>query len=211
MARRPRPGDGRPLQRYRWWQLFSRSLFHLHRRGPDGSAEVWSIDVRHGGDDGGVVWAELYRDGRNDARSKLPAAFSVPGGTIQVATSGYGIKRCHYVTDDGTSRVLVPDPASAEGRRARLDRTRPVLSKAIGTVSVVILLVGLVLGVPQIIEDITRIPPIADAVGTFVSPVRLPIWANVSLLVATLLASTERALRMRYNWILDGGVFDGDL
>jgi len=211
MARKPRPGDGHPLQRFRWWQLFSRSLFHLRRRGPDGTAEAWSVEVRHGGDSNGEVWAKLYRDGRNEARSKLPAAFSIPGGTIQVATSGYGIKRCHYVAEDGTSWVLVPDPASAEGRRTRLDRTRPGLSKAIGAVSVIVLLVGLVFGVPQIIEDITRIPPIADAIGTFDSPVRLPLGANISLLVATLLASTERALRMRYNWILDGGVFDGDV
>lgn len=73
-----------------------------------------------------------------------------------------------------------------------------------------VLLIALVLGVPQIVEDITRIPPVADAVGTFVSPFHLPAWTNISLVVAGLAASTERALRMRYNWILDGGLFDGD-
>ena len=210
MLRKAKPGDDHPLQRYRWWQLFSRSLFHLRRDGIAGAPEVWSVDVRHGGDSNGEVWALLYLDGRNHSRSKLPAAFRIPGGSIEVATSSYGLKRCHYVADDGTARMLVPDPASAEGRRARLDRTRPALSRAIGVVSVVVLVIALVLGVPQIIEDLTRIPPVADAVGTFISPFHLPAWANISLVVAGLVASTERALRMRYNWILDGGLFDGD-
>lgn len=210
MVRRARPGDDHPLQRYRWWQLFSRSLFHLELDGVAGAPEHWSVDVRHGGDSNGEVWALLYLDGRNQARSKLPAAFRIPGGIVEVATSSYGLKRCHYVADDGTTRMLTPDPASAEGRRARLDQNRPALGRAIGIVSVVVLVIALVLGVPQIIEDITRIPPVADAVGTFVSPIRLPAWTNITLVVGALVASTERALRLRYNWMLDGGLFDGD-
>ena len=74
----------------------------------------------------------------------------------------------------------------------------------------VVLIIALVLGVPQIIEDITRIPPIADAIGTFDSPIHLPALANISQVVGGLVASTERALRMRYNWILDGGLFEGE-
>lgn len=210
MVRRARPGDDHALQRFRWWQPFSRSLLHLRLPGVTDAPEIWSVDVRHGGDDNGEVWALLYLDGRNQARSKLPAAFRIPGGTIEVASSAYGLKRAHYVAHDGTTRMLVPDPASAEGRRARLDRSRPRLSRTIGAVSVAVLVVALILGVPQLIEDITRIPFIADAVGTFVSPIHLPTWTNISLLVAAAVASTERALRMRYNWILDGGLFDGD-
>ena len=175
MARKVQPGDGHPLKRYRWWQLFSRSLFHLRLDGIAGAEEVWSVDVRPGGDSNGEVWAKLYLNGYNHARSKLPAAFAVSGGTIEVAISGYGIKRCHYVTDDGTPRMLAPDPGSAEGRRARLDRAHPVLSRTIAAVSVLVLIIALVLGVPQIIEDITRIPPVADTVGTFVSPFHLPV------------------------------------
>ncbi len=66
------------------------------------------------------------------------------------------------------------------------------------------------LGVPQIAQQITEIPPIADRVGVFTSPIHLPGWLNVTVLVATVLASTERALRLRYHWLLDGGAFDGD-
>lgn len=209
-ARRVQPGDGHPLPRYRWWQPFFRSLFHLRLDPAESGTQTWSVDVRHGGDADGNVLAHLYRDGAHHARSKLPAAFAVPGGTIEVVTSGYGLRRCHYVRADGTERQLMPDPASAEGRRARLARTHPVLSRGVGAVSMVVLLVALVLGLPQLAEQITQIPPVAEHLGTVTSPVHLPGWANVSLVVATLLASTERALRLRYHWLLDGGLFDGD-
>ncbi len=209
-AERVQPGDGSPLQRFRWWQPFTRSLLHLTLPADDGRAQTWSVDVRHGGDDNGVVWARLYLDGRLEARSKLPARFPVPGGDIEVVHSGFGLKRCHYVAADGTERQLVPDAASAEGRRARLDRSHPVAGRLIGLVSLVVLVIGLVLGVPQIVEEVSQIPPVAERFGTFTSPVQLSAGLNIGILVATLLASTERALRLRYNWLLDGGLFDGD-
>jgi hypothetical protein len=157
------------------------------------------------------VRARLYRDGRHQATSKLPAELPVTGGAIAVATSGYGLKRCHYVPHDGgPERQLTPDPASAEGRRARLEREHPAASRTIGFVSWAVLAVALVLGVPQIVEQISQIPPVAERVGTFTSPIHLTGAVNVALVVATLLASTERALRLRYHWLLDGGLFDGD-
>lgn len=208
--RRTKPGDGHPLQPYRWWQLFSRALFHLRIRTTDGTPQTWSVDVRLWGDADGVVVAQLYQDGVNRARSKLPAALPVPGGEIEVVASSYGLKRCHYVADDGSVRQLTPDPRSAEGRRAGLDRRHPALSRGISVASVGVLVIGVALGAPQIAEQITAIPVVADNLGTFVSPVHLPAWANIGLLVATIVASTERALRLRYNWLLDGGLFDGD-
>ena len=212
MARRRKvtPGDGHRLPRYRWWQPFSRALFHLRTPGDDGIPHTWSVDVRIGGDADGEVRAHLYLDGLHHAASKLPAAFPVPGGTVEVAASGYGLKRCHFVGADGVRRQLSPDPASAEGRRASLDRDHPVLSRLIGVVSVLVLIVGVIFGVPQLLEQLTLIPPIAERVGTFVSPIRLPAELNIALVVGTVVASTERALRLRYNWLLDGGLFDGE-
>ncbi|KAA9135957.1 hypothetical protein [Microbacterium caowuchunii] len=204
-----KPGDGHRLPPYRPWQLISRSLFHLRLTGGDGAVQTWSVDVRHGGDPDGEVRARLYRDGAHQATMKLPATFPVPGGRIEVVGSTYGLKRCHYVRDDGSELQLTPDPSSGEGRRARLDRTRPALSRSLSIASVSILVVAAVLGVPQIIEQITLIPPIAEHIGTFSTPFSLPAWANISLVLAALAASTERALRLRYNWILDGGLFDG--
>lgn len=170
----------------------------------------WSIDVRLWGDSDGEVRAKLYRDGLQHAISKLPAAFPVPGGAVEVVASSYGLKRCHYVTEAGQERQLVPDPASAEGRRARLEHNHPALGRALGVISVAVLVVALILGLPQIAEQITQIPPVAERVGTFTSPVALPAWFNIALTVAAILASTERALRLRYHWLLDGGLFDGD-
>lgn len=205
-----KPGNGHSLPNYHWWQMFSRSLFHLRLASEGGTPQTWSVDIRHGGDSDGEVWAQLYRDGVNQARSKLPAAFAVPGGTIEVAVSGYGLRRLHYVTLAGAERQLVPDPASAEGRRARLARTNPVLSRAVALASAGVLVAALVIGLPQIIEQLTQFPPIAERVGSFASPLRFPAWANIALLLPSVAASTERALRLRYNRILDGGFFDGD-
>ncbi|MBO3095284.1 hypothetical protein [Cellulomonas dongxiuzhuiae] len=205
------PGDGRTLTPYRPWQLLTRSLFHLQLTDPAGAPRTWSVDVRHGGDDAdGEARADLYVDSLHHATAKLPAAFPVPDGTIEVAASGYGLRRIHHVGADGSARQLVPDPASGEGRRARLDRTHPALSRSLALASAAVLLVALLLGVPQVVEQLTQIPPVAQTVGAWVSPVRLPDEVNIALVVATIAASTERALRLRYSRILDGGFFSGD-
>ncbi|WP_375001549.1 hypothetical protein [Aeromicrobium sp. CTD01-1L150] len=208
-ARRVKPGDGHALKRYRWWQLLSRTLFHLRLPGGDGTQETWSVDVRLWGDDDGEVRAHLYRDGRHHARSKLPATFPVSGGTVEVVASTFGLRRCHYVSSEGLERQLEPDPATAEGRRLHLARRRPVLSRVVGAASMAVLVVAVAIGLPQVVQEISQIPPVARTIGSFTSPVQLPAALNVALLVATLVASTERALRLRYHWLLDGGLFDG--
>ena len=206
-VQRVKPGDGRPLKRFRWWQMFlGRALLHLQLTGDDGRRVVYSVDVRHWGDkDDGEVRARLYRDGRHHAESKVPAFFPVEGGTIEVATSGFGVKRCHYVTLDGAERQLTPDLKSAEGRRARLERDHPSVSRLIGFVSVVMLIVGVGVNLVQLAEQISRIPPIAENIGVFESPIHLPLWLNITLGLGAGLASTERALRLRFHWLLDAG------
>ncbi|MFC5092995.1 hypothetical protein [Amycolatopsis plumensis] len=57
----------------------------------------------------------------------------------------------------------------------------------------------------QLIEPISRAPAIAESLGTFTSPIRLPPWLNITLALGAALASTERTLRLRYHWLLDGG------
>jgi hypothetical protein len=200
-SRRLKPGDGRELQRFRWWQLPIRSLFWFR---PTGDAHAYVVDVRHGAQlDDSKVRAHLYVNGRHELESKLPASFPVAGGAIEVAMSAYGIKRCHFVPVSGTPEQLTPDPASAEGRRARLEANRPGLSRGIGVVSILTLVIGLGLNLLQLAEPISQIPPIAENVGTFTSPVRLPLWLNIALGAGAVLASMERALRMRYTPLLD--------
>ncbi|MFC4472190.1 hypothetical protein ACFPH6_48270 [Streptomyces xiangluensis] len=205
-VQRVKPGDGRPLKRFRWWQMLTRALFHLRLVNDDGRQTVYAVEVKHQNQSEGYVKAHLYLDGRHHAESKVPAVFPVQGGTVEVRTSGFGLKRCHYVTAEGSEHQLVPDPASAEGRRARLDRSHPALSRCIGFLSVIVLVIGLVLLILQLIEQVTRAPEgVAQYVGTFTSPIDLPAWGNAVVGLITVAASTERALRLRYSRLLDGG------
>ncbi len=203
-VRRVRPGNGRPLKPYRWWQPTSRSLLYLPLKSVDGRKVLYAVDVNHVKkhfSEEGKGEAHLYLDGRHHAESELPAAFPVEGGTIEVADSDFGLKRCHYVTADGAEYPLVPDKGSGEGRRARLHRERPALSRWIGFVSVVLLVIPACLLVPQLIEAAFHLPPVADRFGTFVSPVQLPLWLNVALGLGAASASVERALRLRHTWL----------
>ncbi|PTR25008.1 hypothetical protein C8K36_107265 [Rhodococcus sp. OK519] len=200
--RRVRAGSGEPLSRYRWWQMFGRSLRAITLPASDGTTSIYAVDVRHAGDmTDGEIRARLYVDGSLHSFARMPVRFSVPGGHIEVAINGFGLKRCHYVRPDGTERQLNPDPASAEGRRARMHHRHPGLSRVVGLVSTALVLAGLCVTVPQIIEAISRIPPVADTIGTFTLPVQLPLPVSLLLGLGAVVGSTERALRMRSNWI----------
>lgn len=201
-----KPGDGHHLRPFRWWHLAHRSLFHLRMEGvaaePQDRRRVYAVSLSHFDLDEKV---HLYCHGRHEAESTLPAAFPVPGGHIEVAASTFGVKRMHYVPQDGgPERQLTPDADSNEGYRARFAARHPLASRMIGVVSLVVLVVALLLGIPQLLEELTSIEDVADVVGTFSSPLHLPAWANTALIVAAALASFERALRLRHNWLLDG-------
>lgn len=201
---RVRPGAGEPLPRFRWWHLPSRSLRTLTLRAPGGAAATYAVDVRRGGDaSDGAVRARLYLDGALLAYSTLPARFVVPGGHVEVAVGTFGLRRCHYVPAGGGEVPLVPDPASAEGRRSRLHHERPRLSRLVGLASTLFVLAGLCVAVPQVIEALSQAPLIADSIGTFTSPVRLPPMGNALVGIAAVIGSTERALRMRSSWLDD--------
>lgn len=205
LTKRVKPGDGRPLKRFRWWQLLTRGLMHLRITGEDGRPADYAVSVGYLGDSKtGEVMARLYLDGRLHAESKTPAVFPVPGGVIEVATSAFGLKRCHYVTEGGAARQLVPDPRSAEGRRARFDGSHPVWSRWIGVISLILIAIGVVLVLLELAERLTAIPPVAESIGAFVSPVQLPLWLTITLGAGAVAGSTERALRLRYRWYLDG-------
>ncbi|MEU2946520.1 hypothetical protein ABZ617_10875 [Nocardiopsis alba] len=204
--KRVAPGDGRALQRFRWWQVPGRALFHLDHADPWGLPRHYAVDVRHwGNQSSGEVEAGLYLDGRRHAVGRIPVAFPIEGGVIEVDMSDYGMKRCHFVADDGTERLLTPDPRSPEGRRARFGRRHPGVSRAIGAVSIVFLLVGLALLAQEIAVTLSEIPPIAERFGRIEPLFDLPRWLDVTLAIAAALAATERALRLRYHWLIDAG------
>ncbi|MFJ9624761.1 hypothetical protein [Streptomyces sp. NPDC101181] len=206
LERRVKPGDGKPLKPFRWWQMTRRSLFFIALPVGGGRSTTYTVEVKHGGDaETGVVRARLYRDGFCEAESKLPARFPVPGGNIEARRSEVGMRRCHFVADDGTETRLAPDPRSAEGRRMRFAHEHPGASAIVGAVSVVLLLIGVGLNLLQAAQPISEIPPIAESLGTFESPLRLPVWLNVTLGLGAAFGAVERAMRMRYHWLLDGG------
>lgn len=199
-VRKVKPGDGSLLQPYRWWQLLQRSLFTIELENASGKSHTYAVDLNY------FDWddrAHLYTDGVQTAVSKLPAAFPVPGGHIEVVTTLYGLRRMHLVPGNGSQQVLTPDPHSAEGLRATLERRRPLLGKTIGAVAIVVLLGSLVLGIPMLLELVTQWDVVADQVGTFTSPFDLPSWANTTVLVAAIIAAVDRALMLRYHWLID--------
>jgi hypothetical protein len=199
---RVKPGDGSPLPEYRAWHLFSRSLFGLVLTDRSTGRHLFEVDVRpNAGSTTRMRPATLYRDGVQIYRANVPVAFPVPGGVIEVATSPYGVKRIHYVRDDGTEQRLRPHPRSPEGLRASFDRRFPRTSAFIGAVAVAVLLVGLAVSLSLAVEGITRIPVVAEQVGAFTSPLHLPPWAEIALPVAGAVAAVERALTLRSQWL----------
>lgn len=210
--RRARPGDGSLLRDLRWWQLLTRTQFFLEPSDDRGDPGRYAVDVHYLADeleDGKIpegsrhAPVSLYRDGVQQHIANPPVAFAVPGGVIEVATSTYGLTRMHHVPEDGAARALRPHPRSLEGLRARFGRRFPRASATIGALAIVVLLVGLVLMVPQAAELVTEMDVVAERVGTFTSPISLPVWANTAVLVAGILAATERALTLRNHWLID--------
>jgi len=193
-----KPGDGRALKPYRWWQTIWRTIFTIELPEPDGTQHEYAVDVDY------FDWTiRLYRDGVNTATASYPVKFEVPGGIIDVNLSLYGTSRMHFVSDDGDHTQLRPNPTSGEGWRARFAHRHPWPSRIIGWLAIAILLTSLVLLVPQVIERISQIEWVAENIGTFTSPIDLPAEVNTALTVAGVIASIERALSMRNHWLID--------
>lgn len=202
LAHRVRPGDGSAVPPYRWWHAPVRTLMMLTVHERLSAATTYAVDVRTLGDRAdGDVRARLYANGRQTAWSKVPAMFTVPEGAIDVQVGTFGVRRCHFIPTDGREQPFHPHPRSAHGRRARFDRRHPVASRAIGVVSAVIVLGALAVAVPQLIEVISAVPPIADSVGGFTSPISLTPLQNAVVTLAAIVASYERALRLRSTWL----------
>lgn len=175
-----------------WWQSLYRSVM-----GTDHGGVRWDVDMDF------FEWRDtfvLYRDGRQDRVQHGTAAFRLPDGArIEAAMSTYGLRRAHLVLPDGTERALEPAPGTAERWRADLDDRHPVLSRRLGTASWTVLVIALVLQVPQLVALVSEL----TGWFAFTAPISLPSWLNTPLTFAAALAGIERALRLRYHWLLD--------
>lgn len=181
--------------------MLTRSVFHVELVDEDGIARDYAVDLNYLSWDGMV---HFYVDGRQELVSEQPTAFPVPGGIIEVLVGASGLRRMHLVPDDGgQSRVLTPVAHSAEYWRAVTHQRHPRLSRWVGRVAIAILLIGVVLFPPQLLEAVTEWHVIADRFGTYSSPIVLPGWLTTTLLIAGLAAALERALMLRSHWLID--------
>ncbi|MGM7666059.1 hypothetical protein [Microbacterium sp. A93] len=210
-ANRTGAGDGRPLEPFRWWHLLSgRKLLRLPLTYADGSRIDYVVDVRTSGkqarDDDTDLYdgmAHLYLNGWHHSASPLPAVMPVEGGVVEVSLGSAGLRRAHYLPDDGTAQRLIPHPKTAIGRRLRFDREHPTLSHLLGAISIIVLVIGVGVNGVQLLEQLSQIPPVAERFGHFDSPLDLPLWLNIALGFGAGLAATERALRLKFHWLLD--------
>lgn len=205
-AKRTRAGNGRPIEPFRWWHLLSgRKLFSLSVVRTDDGRANYDVDVRLSGRQAGDFgMVHLYLDGRHHAESTLPAAMPVESGMIEISEGSAGLRRAHYLPDGDKARLLTPHPKTAIGLRLRFDREHPVLSRWVGAISVVLLVVGVGVNGLELVELLSQIPPVAERFGLFESPLNLPLWLNIALGFGAGLGATERALRLKFHWLLDG-------
>lgn len=190
------PGDDRPLPPYSRLQVVNRSLLGLTHVG-----HTYAVDYDFFDWDDKV---SLYVDGRRGAVAKAPAAFEVPGGRIEFATTFYGVRRAHLVLATGAELPLSPHPKSLEAWRQRLAQRHPLLSSLMAGAAVLVLVLGLGIAATSLLDTVTHLPQVADWLSwTFESPVALSGPAATALTVASIAAITERALSMRHHWLLD--------
>lgn len=187
-----KPGDGSRLRPVTSWQWLWRGVFGIEHAG-----DRWDVEVDY------FDWDEkvrLYRDGVQERVQRGTSRFTLDDGArIEAAWSTFGLRRAHLLRVDGEEQQLVPAPGTAERWRAELDRDRPHLSRRLAMTSWAVLAVALALQVPQLIEGGAQLTGWYE----FTSPVDLPGWVNTPLTIAGILAGLERALRLRYHWLLD--------
>ncbi|MTH55796.1 hypothetical protein GKZ89_20610 [Bacillus mangrovi] len=194
-------GDGHLLKPYRIWNLFTHSLFHAEvKSDTDGETVHYAIKSKFFAEE---PRADLYREGRHVAFSKLPAAFPVDYGVIEITNNFSGINRIQYISDRRDAFSVYPDKRSLRGFRLWVHKRFPIISRFIEFIAIATLIMSLGLSVPQLMETITEIPWISDNIGVFESPIKLSIWTNFFIGVAAAIAGTERALMLRRHWLID--------
>jgi len=171
------------------WDLVSHGRFEASHDG-----HLWTVDLDYF-DFGEKL--HLYRDGLEVEVQKSPATFDLgEGARIEASMSLLGMRQVDLVVP-GETTILTPVDGTAEAWRLQLERERPALSRLVGAVSWVVLLVALLYEVPQLIALIAK-PLGMD----FEPPVTLPGAANFVLGITALAAAVERALRFKSNrWL----------
>jgi hypothetical protein len=177
------------LEPVRGLEIVWRGVYEVVQGGHTYAVEVDFLDL------GEKV--HLYRDGARIETQKSPASFDVGGGIgIEAAMGLLGMKDLKVTGDGGWARFR-PAAGTAEAWRAHFDREHPTASRVVGTISLVVLVVALLLEIPQLIGVGAR------ALGVDLElPLELPPVAAAALGFLALAALLERALRFKHNrWI----------
>lgn len=193
-------GDGHLLKNYRLWHIFTHSLFHITITSENNEKTYYALKSRYFAEDSSV---DLYLNRKHIAYSTLPATIPIKDGIIEVKSGGSGINSIQYITDKKATFSVSPDKRSIRGVRMWLHKSYPMVSSLMAGVAIVILLMSIALSLPQLIESISKIPWVAENIGTFQSPFKLSIWMNVAIGIAGAIAATERALMLRSHWLID--------
>jgi hypothetical protein len=173
-----------PLDPLTGWRAFFRGRFETRHDG-----HTWTVDADFLDFDQKL---SLYRDGVEVTEMRSPARFELEGGgAIEASMNVLGMRRIDLVVD-GRATPLAPVDGTAEAWRLRLERERPQLSRAVGAVSWVVLVVALVTGIGELI-----------ALAGIDSPVEVGQPLGTLLGFAALAAALERALRFKTNRWLD--------
>ncbi|TSB47772.1 hypothetical protein [Alkalicoccobacillus porphyridii] len=193
-------GDGHRLKKPWLLNMFTRSLFHVEITNKDDKKILYTIVCKYFVEE---PRADLYKDGIHIAYSKLPAAFPVEDGFIEMENGGYGINRIHYETEKEGIYSIYPDKRSIRGGRLWIHKRFPKISSFIAVSAIVILLTSIVIGLPQLVETLSDIPWVAENIGTFESPIVMPSMINYAMIGAGMLAGVERTLMLRSHWLID--------
>jgi hypothetical protein len=171
-------------------EIVWRGVYEVDHAGHTYAVEVDFLDL--------AEKVHLYRDGTRIETQKSPASFEVGEGTVVEAAMGLLGMKDLKVSGDGGGARFRPADGTAEAWRERVDREHATASRAVGAISLVVLVVALVLEIPQLLGVGAR----ALGIG-FDPPFELPPVAAAALGFLALAALLERALRFKHNRWLD--------
>ncbi|WP_440119084.1 hypothetical protein [Paenibacillus sp. QZ-Y1] len=194
-------GDGHLLKKYRFWSIFTHSLFHIKiTNHSSGRTTSYAIKSKYFAEKPRV---DLYRENIHVAYSKLPAAFPVENGVIEITNNSTWINGIHYSRASQDSFTVSPDRRSIRGFRMWVHRRFPTLSAFIGMIAIIILFISIALSIPQFLESISAIPWVSENIGVFESPIQLSVWTYFAIGIAAAIAGTERVLMLKNHWLID--------
>lgn len=184
--------DGPPTAFRRWHGLW-RSAYEFEHAGRD-----YLVDIHY------FAWehcVRLYEDGVRVAVGDESLEHILDDGSVvEVKLSTYGTRHAR-LRHLGVLHDFTPVAGSSEAWRDHMHEKHPVASRAVGAVSWTVLAVAAILLIPQLWQVLAEF---VDALDPDAVPyVDLPPWANTGLTVAGVMAGIERALRRRYNPLLD--------